>query len=405
MNRILCAAAALTVSALTVSVFPALALAANAPPNYVGVMGSYVFPDSVRGTEDGPAWHVLYGSPMNERLALELNAFGQRTELENGGGYDAAYGAGIDLRYLLGAPRLGAFVLGGLGSVWEDFDVEEELSPYLNVGIGVQAGSDAFQVRAEGRYYAIFNGDTYPDEDVLYDARANLGVLYSFGAAVAGPSEFDRDGDSDGVADSSDRCPDTPLGTPVDTSGCPFQAQALLTDTDGDGVTDDADQCPATPPGTDVDTLGCPVDEDGDGVPNALDACPQTPPGFKVDETGCVREEQTVIVLNSVNFEFNSAKLTRAGRVILDRVAAGLRSQTDLQLEILGHTDSLGSDNYNRQLSIARAASVRNFLVDRGIAGDRLRSAGMGESQPVADNETEEGRAQNRRVEFRVLGN
>lgn len=400
MNRMFRAAAA-----LLVSMTPLLGQAADVPPNYVGVMGSYVFPDSVRGTESGPAWHVLYGSPMNRYLSLELNAFGQRTELENGGGYDAAYGAGLDLRYLWGAPRLGAFVLGGIGSVWEDFDIEEELSPYLNVGIGVQAGSDALQVRAEGRYYAIFNGDTYASEDVLYDARANLGVLYSFGAAAAAPPATDRDSDDDGVADSVDACPDTPFGMPVDSNGCPIQALALTADSDGDGVFDDADQCPATPVGTPVDALGCPVDEDGDGVANVLDACPQTPPGFKVDASGCVREEQTVVVLKSVNFEFNSAKLTRAGRVVLDRVAAGLRAQADLRVEVVGHTDSLGSDNYNLQLSVARAASVRNYLIDRGIPGDRLRSRGMGESQPIADNETEDGRAQNRRVEFRVLGN
>lgn len=397
MMRSFCAVAALAF-ALTSGV----GAAEDAPPNYVGVMGSYVLPDDVRGTDNGPGWHILYGSPMNPNLSLELSAFGQRTDLEDGSGRDAGYGAGVDLRYLGGSPRFGAFVLGGLGSFWEDYGVEEELSPYVDAGVGFQAGSDSLQVRAEGRYYAIFNGDTYADEDVLYDARVNLGLMYAFGGVAEKAVAVEGDSDQDGVVDSADACPDTPFGTPVDAQGCPAPV-AVTADTDGDGVPDTADQCPGTPAGVTVDATGCPIDQDGDGVLNADDKCPDTPPGFKVDATGCVSEGQTVIVLKSVHFEFDSAKLTRDARVILDRVGSGLRSQADLRLEIIGNTDSKGSDAYNQQLSEARAASVRNYLIDRGIAANRLESVGHGEKNPIADNETEEGRGLNRRVEFRVL--
>lgn len=402
MMRTSCAAAALVLALAS-----GASTAADAPPNYFGVMGSYVLPDSVRGTDNGPGWHVLYGSPMNPYLSLELNAFGQRTDLEDGSGRDAGYGAGLDLRYLGGSPRFSVFVLGGLGSFWEDYGIEEELSPYVDAGVGIQAGSDSFQVRAEGRYYAIFNGDTYADEDVVYDARLNLGLLYSFGAVTAEPAKElrhgDIDDDHDGVLDNADACPDTPFGTAVDAAGCPAQPVVATSDTDGDGVIDTTDQCPGTPAGAAVDDTGCPVDQDGDGVPNAEDACPDTPPGFKVDITGCVSEEQTVVVLKAVHFEFASAKLTRDARVVLDRVAAGLRNQPDLRLEIIGNTDAKGTDAYNKHLSVARAASVRNYLIDRGIAGDRLESVGHGEENPIADNETEEGRGLNRRVEFHVL--
>jgi OmpA-OmpF porin, OOP family len=373
--------------------------ALDAPPNYVGVMGSYVFTDSVRGTDDGAGWHILYGSPMNRLLSLELNAFGHRAQLENADDYEYAYGAGLDLRYLLGEPARGLFMLGGLGSIWEDLVGEEQLSPYLNLGVGVQFGSHALQMRAEGRYYAIFNNDTYPDEDIVYDARAGLGLMYAFGAAPA----MAGDTDGDGVPDDLDECPDTPPGMRVDARGCPLPVPVTPADSDGDGVSDAVDQCPGTPPGVAVDQLGCPLDEDGDGVPNALDACPQTPPGFKVDARGCVVEAQTVVVLKSAHFEFNSAKLTRDARIVLDRVVDAMKNQPDLRLEIVGHTDSVGTDAYNRKLSLARADSVREFLVDRGIARDRLQTAGKGKTQPIADNETEEGRAQNRRVEFSVL--
>ena len=149
--------------------------------------------------------------------------------------------------------------------------------------------------------------------------------------------------------------------------------------------------------------MGCPADEDGDGVFNANDECPRTPPGFEVDARGCVRERQTVTVLRSVSFEFDSAKLTEEARRTLDRVAAGLKGQPSMRVEIAGHTDALGTEAYNLRLSRERATSVRNFLIDLGVAASPLDVKGYGESKPVADNETDAGRARNRRVDFSVL--
>ena len=118
---------------------------------------------------------------------------------------------------------------------------------------------------------------------------------------------------------------------------------------------------------------------------------------------GCVRERQTVTVLRSVSFEFDSAKLTEEARRTLDRVAAGLKGQPSMRVEIAGHTDALGTEAYNLRLSRERATSVRDFLVDLGVAASRLDVKGYGESKPVADNETDAGRARNRRVNFSVL--
>lgn len=358
------------------------ARADGAPPNYIGLMGSYVVTDDVRGTDNGVGWHLLYGSPMDERLSLELNFFGHRADQEVGGTHDNAIGGGIDLSYLYGSRRFGAFVLGGLGSIWEDFVGDEEISPYFNVGVGVLLGGESLQFRAEGRYYAILNSDTYANESALFDARLNAGLMYAFGAGEPASA----------VAPEPAPLPSTPV---------PVAAPA---DGDGDGVSDGSDQCPDTPPGTQVDANGCPLDEDEDGVLNAADACPRTPPGFAVDDSGCVRADQTVVVLDSVHFEFDSAKLTGDARARLDRVAEGLNAQPGMRVEIIGHTDALGSDAYNDKLSLARASSVREFLVYRGVGRDRIEVAGRGEQEPIADNETEEGRARNRRVEFHVLG-
>lgn len=391
---------AVTVAAAFLALTASVAQADDAPPNYIAVLGSYVFTDDVRGTDDGVGYHVIYGSPMNKHFGLELNGLFHKAELlSDPSEEDYGFAGGLDLRYLAGSQMLGAFVLGGVGTIWEDYVNDEEISPYLNVGIGFQGGFERLQLRVEGRYYAIFNDDTYPEEDVVYDSRASIGLSYSFG------DDEEADSDGDGVPDSLDACPNTPFGVVVDTRGCPIAAAPTVSDSDGDGVPDTLDRCPGTPPGVVVDANGCPIDEDGDGVPNHLDKCPRTPPGFKVDATGCVVQEQTVIVLKSVHFAFDSAELTSQAQGLLGRVVEGLRNQLDLRLAIAGHTDSLGTEAYNQALSLRRADTVRSFLISQGIHPSRLLSEGFGELRPIESNETEDGRSANRRVEFRVLKN
>ena len=142
-------------------------------------------------------------------------------------------------------------------------------------------------------------------------------------------------------------------------------------------------------------------DDDGDGVPNSLDKCPNTPKGFKVDATGCIIEQS--VILRNINFVFNSDQLTTPAQETLNDVAAALIGQPTLNVQIVGHTDSVGSPNYNRKLSQKRAAAVSQYLVSKGVSAGNLQATGMGPSKPIASNDTEEGRAQNRRVEFVVL--
>ncbi|MDJ0805306.1 MAG: OmpA family protein [Gammaproteobacteria bacterium] len=230
------------------------------------------------------------------------------------------------------------------------------------------------------------------------------------------------DADGDGVADPSDKCPDTPEGTKVDADGCAL-------DSDGDGVTDDKDKCPGTPKGTKVDADGCALDSDGDGVVDAKDKCPGTPAGAKVDANGCALDSDgdgvadykdqcpgtpagakvdtkgcaSQIILRNVNFELNSNQLTTESMVILDGVASSLKSRADISgIQVIGHTDSSGSAAYNQTLSEKRAQAVADYLVSQGVESGSLSSKGMGESQPIADNSTSEGRASNRRVELQV---
>jgi len=202
------------------------------------------------------------------------------------------------------------------------------------------------------------------------------------------------------VPDGVDACPRTPEGAEVDSRGCP-------SDRDRDGVPDGIDQCPDTPRGATVDAKGCPMDSDNDGVYDGIDYCPDTPADRKVDSRGCpeglkpdVFEGKKKLVLEGVNFETNSAKLTPDSLKILDRVVLALQDWPHVRVEIGGHTDSIGSDSHNLSLSQARADSVRDYLVSQGIDDSRLVAKGYGETDPIDDNKTSEGRARNRRVEL-----
>jgi outer membrane protein OmpA-like peptidoglycan-associated protein len=240
-----------------------------------------------------------------------------------------------------------------------------------------------------------------------------------------------KDTDGDGVYDGLDRCPDTPAGTPVDASGCTkdtdgdgvhdgidacpntpsgvkVDAKGCPLDSDGDGVTDDLDRCPNTPKGTRVDAKGCPVplDSDGDGVTDDMDRCPNTPRGTKVDANGCppvvplFEEGKKTLVLEGVNFEYNKSVLTAEAKTVLDRTAQAIKDNPGFNIEIGGHTDSRGKDLYNLKLSADRARSVLRYLLDKGVDPARLTAKGYGETKPIADNNTDEGRAKNRRVEL-----
>jgi outer membrane protein OmpA-like peptidoglycan-associated protein len=156
-------------------------------------------------------------------------------------------------------------------------------------------------------------------------------------------------------------------------------------------------------------------DEDGDGVPDSRDKCPGTPKGVQVDANGCppaplaVVEEVVVvkeetIVIRDVHFQFDSAKLTAADKTKLDVIATRLKKEAPgAQLRVTGHTDSVGKDAYNQKLSDKRAHSVVEYLISQGVPRSHFVSVvGAGESHPVADNKTAEGRALNRRVEIQI---
>jgi OOP family OmpA-OmpF porin len=195
------------------------------------------------------------------------------------------------------------------------------------------------------------------------------------------------DGDNDGVSDDLDKCPDTPAGVYVNPDGC-------SPDSDEDGVYDYLDFCSKTPKGISVDAQGCPSDTDGDGKYDDHDRCPYTPEWLNDVNWGC---PTNIIYLL---FDYDKYDLKPEMMPFLDEYVDLMTGNPALKMSIQGHTDSHGTDAYNQTLSENRANSVKDYLVSKGVAPDRLTTVGFGESRPIASNGTDAGRAKNRRDEI-----
>ena len=142
------------------------------------------------------------------------------------------------------------------------------------------------------------------------------------------------------------------------------------------------------------------LDDDGDGIPNELDICASTPKGAEANEQGCAVYQGR---LPDVNLQSDSTELTEASYEPLDKAVAALKKFPETHIEIQAHTDSRGTESYNQALSERRATAVMDYLIKQGISAERLSIRGFGETKPIADNKTAEGRAKNRRVEFAVV--
>jgi outer membrane protein OmpA-like peptidoglycan-associated protein len=205
------------------------------------------------------------------------------------------------------------------------------------------------------------------------------------------------DTDFDGIPDKNDNCP-TEAG-PSSNGGCPE-----VVDSDGDGVPDKEDKCP-TEKGIAANN-GCPADTDGDGVADAVDKCPTT--AGPASNFGCPEVKQEVkerlkFATKAVQFETAKATLKNQSFAVLDEIVEIMRQYPDYTLSVSGHTDNTGDEMKNLRLSEARAKTCYDYLLFRGIKAERLRYAGFGEERPIADNDTAEGREQNRRVDFELV--
>ncbi len=388
---------------------------------YLSAMGTYADYDSDRGVDDAfGARQFGLGYALNDKYNIEaIMQFASPDFLAFSNVDQDQFGAGIDIqRVFRRAERFSPYLHAGVGYFKSDIagtTAEDDGAMYsAGAGFLLDLFSNDIALRGEYRHRIDSAG---PDD--LGDNLVSLGLQLPFGAST--PKWVDSDGD--GVADSSDNCPNTPAGVRVDTFGCELDsdgdgvkdskdecpgtprgvtvgANGCPNDSDGDGVTDDKDQCPNTPAGAAVDAKGCELDDDGDGVVNRLDECPNTTAGVQVDIKGC--EIKAEIRLEGVNFETNSDRLLAGAEAILNDAAATLNKNPTIEVEVAGHTDSDGAADYNEGLSSRRAQTVRDYLAAKGVAADRMTVRGYGEAQPIADNSTAAGKAQNRRVVLRI---
>jgi len=289
--------------------------------------------------------------------------------------------------------------------------------------------SDRVSINVSANPY-IISTDYLDDIAAAYENDSYTSILIGFSYSPF----VDSDGDGDGVVDSKDMCSDTPAGITVDEFGCPV-------DSDKDGVPDYLDECSGTPKGSTVDQKGCPLDSDSDGIPDVKDLCINEAEDFDgfEDENGCpdydndldgvpdsidlcpnegedlngiddndgcpdgnVGVDQNNFLLNADDiFSPNSAKIKIEGSKYLDEVMAVLKKSPDKKWRIEGHMDSQGDTRFLRTLSLDRAKAVLEYFIYFGnLKRENFKVFGLGDKMPVADNRTEEGRKQNRRIEI-----
>ena len=331
------------------------------PDSYVTVEGYYTDPDAARNADFGMGFALGMGFRVGDTTSLEVRGFSNTFETGPAGPRDYfQLGLGLDLLQAYGDEARG-HLYSRLGGGVVDNDVvpnsRDETNIYGNVAFGY-------------RGTPLQNWNLRPRFELrgVYDAFD--GGQQEFVAALG----FDILPRQDRVVEKVvEKIVEKIVEVPVEKIVEKEVLKEVVLD----------------------------VDSDGDGVVDARDKCPNTLAGAKVDGDGCVRAEQT-ITLPNIEFESGKSALTARGEGTLEAVVRFLDSQPDVGLEIIGHTDSQGADAYNLKLSEGRARSVLQYLVAKGASAARLSSKGMGESQPIASNETKEGRAQNRRVELRI---
>jgi outer membrane protein OmpA-like peptidoglycan-associated protein len=285
--------------------------------------------------------------------------------------------------------------------------LSEDLGAAIRMGLNDGDFAAGFGVRFNflEADYAYVN-----DRQDFLNENHRFSVALKFGQEEMDMTGFETgDTDKDGIPDDVDQCPSLAedMDGFMDADGCPDP------DNDGDGIPDINDDCANQAEDMDgwQDSDGCPdADNDGDGILDRDDKCPSVAEDFNgyEDQDGCPEggnpQSAGIPVLAYINFKFATAEISGADPIpVLEDVARIMRERTNLKLRVTGHTDAIGSDDANMKLSMRRADAIRDYLVKRGVTADRIMTDGKGEAQPIDTNDTDLGRARNRRIEFQVV--
>ncbi len=348
---------------------------------YVTPSMNFTMPDSDKNLSSEVGYGLALGKYLNETWSLDLE--GDVGVLDfPGEGHISQTGLGVMARYhFTGYNDFRPYVAAGLGILdhngWAGVGNKVDSSDLMfNLGVGLRKDLTARMALQTEVKYRLDTDDFIGSNSSFDDFMFSMGLNVSLGNVSDAEPESKElvqpapqlDSDRDGVSDANDRCPNTPYGTPVDAYGC---ARKMA---DGD--------------------------DDRDGVPNSRDKCPNSRPGAVVGQDGC--DVEVVIELQGVHFDVDRATLRPESIAILNSAVKTLGTHGNILVEVGGHTDSTGAAEYNQNLSERRAKVVFDYLVAHGVSADRMTWRGYGESLPIAGNDSEEGRAQNRRTELKI---
>ncbi len=373
---------------------------------------------------------LSYWKGLTSRLDVAIKVNGSlrdyraiRTGLSNKTEFGVELEPTLNFRFFPDKALFNPFLTAGIGGGY----YTNKLGAYIPAGLGLQCNlNNLTYLFAQAQYrWDITTKTTNVGDNLFY----SFGIAQNIGKekpkVVPPPPppvvEPPKDRDGDGVLDVDDKCPD--VAGLASLQGCP--------DRDGDGITDAEDKCPDVP-GL-ARYQGCPIpDRDKDGINDEVDKCPDVPgvaryqgcpipdtdgDGVNDEEDKCINEKgpasnfgcpvineeiikRVNLAAKNVFFATASDKLLAQSNKRLNDVVTILNENPSFKVQIDGHTDDQGKDEYNMDLSDRRAASVKAYLVSKGISDSRLNSTGYGETKPVADNKTAKGRASNRRVEM-----
>ena len=364
-------------------------------------IGGYIFEGS-ENLKDSLVYGIGLGYHFTRNWAAEGLFNFVDSETDPGGADVNTYLYRLEALYhLFPDKKLVPYLAAGIGGITMNPNVGSNDTDFLaDYGAGLKYFiTDKIALRGDVRHVIPFDNTR---NNVMF--TAGLAFLFGGEAPVVQKTEAraettqvtakaPEDSDGDGVYDAKDQCPGTPSGVQVNDVGCPL-------DSDGDWVYDYMDKCPGTPAGATVDKVGCPLDSDGDGVFDYLDKCPDTQMGLKVDQDGCpILKKEEISIKLVIEFDFDKNDIRSVYHEKIKEAADFMQRYPQAEAKIGGHTDSLGSDEYNLALSGRRAESVKNYFVDNfGISAQRFTTMGYGESRSIATNDSEDGQQKNRRA-------
>ncbi|MGE4267766.1 MAG: OmpA family protein [Deferribacterales bacterium] len=335
-------------------------------------IGYHIF-DNQQDLDDKLEGGIRLGKFVSDKVSIEGEADYTDTDNAEGNSVDATTLNLNVVRHYEVSRFFKPYLFLGVGAMFYDQD---------HVGVSGGAGANlplnkvvSIDLRVKDMYMTRAHNDVVP----------SVGVSFAFGKTVPAPKTEAK------IAPVKE----TPVVAQVAKAPAPAAVAKAPEDSDRDGVFDNRDRCPGTVMNAPVDSEGCPLDSDGDTVFDYMDKCPDTRKGFKVDSDGCFKS-----LTLDINFKNDSEEIADGYDSEIKDFVDFMNESPSLNIEIQGHTDSTGTDEYNEKLSLRRADAVAKELITKyGIHPSRITTRGFGETMPIVPNDSPENMRKNRRIE------